>query len=106
MSQYNVGDLVAEFLSLCGVSTAFGIVSLSVMFLRTTRPGLPPDVAALVLRGRRAIPLAVLASIEGPSPMLMALGTFAPTCPVDMQRGNAAPVFGSMMPRREDILEC
>jgi acetolactate synthase-1/2/3 large subunit len=27
MSQYNVGDLVAEFLSLCGVSTAFGIVS-------------------------------------------------------------------------------
>jgi len=27
MSQYNVGDLVAEFLSLCGVTTAFGIVS-------------------------------------------------------------------------------
>ena len=26
-SQYNVGDLVAEFLSLCGVTTAFGIVS-------------------------------------------------------------------------------
>jgi len=26
-AQYNVGDLVAEFLSLCGVTTAFGIVS-------------------------------------------------------------------------------
>ena len=26
-SSYNVGDLVAEFLSLCGVTTAFGIVS-------------------------------------------------------------------------------
>ncbi len=26
-SNYNVGDLVAEFLSLCGVTTAFGIVS-------------------------------------------------------------------------------
>lgn len=27
MSTYNVGDLVAEFLALCGVTTAFGVVS-------------------------------------------------------------------------------
>jgi acetolactate synthase-1/2/3 large subunit len=27
MSEYNVGDLVAEFLALCGVTTAFGVVS-------------------------------------------------------------------------------
>jgi acetolactate synthase-1/2/3 large subunit len=27
MSEYNVGDLVAEFLALCGVSTVFGVVS-------------------------------------------------------------------------------
>ncbi len=27
MSDYNVGDLVAEFLALCGVSTVFGVVS-------------------------------------------------------------------------------
>jgi len=27
MSDYNVGDLVAEFLALCGVTTAFGVVS-------------------------------------------------------------------------------
>src|ERR1700742_752967 len=28
MSNYNIGDLVAEFLSNCGVTTAFGVVSI------------------------------------------------------------------------------